>query len=60
MWAVPEIYKRELVHLAGTGQGGAGEGPEEGQIAEWFIEGRPRDGQEEERKYEIITASSTF
>ena len=60
MWAVPEIYKRELVHLAGTGQGGAGEGPEEGLITEWFIEGRPRGGQEEERKYEMISASSTF
>ena len=60
MWAITEIRKSELVHLAGTGQGGAGEGPEEGQIAEWFIEGRPRDGQEEESKYEMISPSSTF
>ena len=60
MWAVLAIYKRELVHPAGTGQGGAGEGPEEGNIAEWFREGRPRDGQEEERKYEVISASSKF
>ena len=52
--------QEELVHPAGTGQGGAGEGPEEGQIAGWFIEGRPRDGQEEGRKYEMISASSTF
>ena len=60
MWAVPEIYKRELVHLSGTGQGGAGEGPEEGLITEWFIEGRLRGGQEEERKYEMISTSSKF
>ena len=60
MWAVPEIQESELVHLTGTGQRGAGEGPEEGQIAEWFIEGRPRDGQEEERNYEMISATSTF
>ena len=60
MWAITEIRKSELVHLAGTGQGGAGEGPQEGQIEKGCIVGRPRDGQEEERKQEMIPAFSTF
>ena len=46
------IHGSDLVHLAATVQGGAGEGPEDGQYAELFILWMLIGGQEKEEYYD--------
>ena len=60
--AISLIHGSDLVHLAATVQGGAGEGPEDDQYADFFILWMLIGGKEKEEYYDchILYPASCF